>query len=74
MNAKTSKLLRKVAKLSGRTDTYIKKTFKEMPPERKVAYIAFMKENLRRIEQIQKQVDPTQTTVTDIPRRVAREL
>lgn len=68
MSQKKAKLLRKIAKLSGRTDDYIKKEYKKMSPDLQRGYLAFMKENIRRI-QAEKSTPPTETIITDIPER-----
>lgn len=52
MNGRTSKLLRKIAKVQGRSDKYIKREFKNMVPEMRRAYLEYMKENLIRIQDL----------------------
>ncbi len=54
MNGQKSKLIRKIAKLTGRTDQYIKKQYKNMAPDMQRAYLEFMKLNLERIEDMRK--------------------
>jgi hypothetical protein len=43
MSGKTSKLLRKIAKVSGRTPKYVKKEYKKMSPSLKQQYLLFVK-------------------------------
>lgn len=54
MSQKKSKLLRKIANLTSRTDDYIKKQFKEMPKDIQLTYLEYMRENLRRAKEMEK--------------------
>ena len=63
MNQKKSKLLRKIARLAGRSDQYIKKEFHSMDPSLQRGYLAYMRENLKRIEQAGKNPTPSQETI-----------
>jgi hypothetical protein len=63
MNGRKAKLLRKIAALTGRTDTYIKREYKRMPRNLQESYLTYMKENLRRIESL-RQLKPKNTEIT----------
>lgn len=63
MNGRKAKLLRKIAALTGRTDTYIKREYKRMPRNLQESYLTYMKENLRRIESL-RQLKPKSTDIT----------
>lgn len=54
MNGQKAKLLRKIAKLTGRTDTYIKREYKNMPRDLQENYLTYMKENLKKFEAMRK--------------------
>lgn len=51
MSGKTSKLLRKIAHLSGSPDKFIKKEYLKMNPETQRAYILFAREMFLRKEE-----------------------
>jgi hypothetical protein len=64
MSERKAKLLRKIAKLTGRTDKYIKKEYKHMPLELQASYLAYMRENLKRIAAMRKNTSsPSQTSL-----------
>ena len=56
MNGRTAKLLRKAAKMTGRSDSYIKNNFRQMPAEQKVLYLAYIKESSKRYTELLKQL------------------
>lgn len=57
MSEKNAKLIRKIANLTGRTDTYIKKEVSNMSPELRVSYLTYMKENVVRMQEMRKEVE-----------------
>jgi hypothetical protein len=61
MNGRKAKLLRKIATLTGRSDKYIKKEYKQMPLELQASYLAYMRDNLKRIAEMRKQSSSTPT-------------
>lgn len=75
MSQKNTKLLRKIARLSGRTDDYIKKEYKKMPLHLQRGYLSFMKENIRRIQEARENPEAPQkeTIVTDTKIELRKE-
>lgn len=63
MSQKTSKLLRKIAHLAGKTDTYIKSQYKQMDKTMQRAYLAYMRENLLRVAKGYTPTKPQKETV-----------
>jgi len=61
MSGSSSKLIRKIALLSKKTDTYIKSEVKKMSPFTRKAYLHYMKENIKRITELKNNPPPTET-------------
>lgn len=53
MNGKKSKLLRKIAKLTGRTPRYIKNSYHRMSHIEQEAYFDFVREHISKIKKIE---------------------